>query len=198
MLEESLDLEHAQYFLSGITITPTDGPPSVWLKRLFIAMARNAASPIEAFRLPTDRTVSSARKLTSNVNRDGAGRPCSAIDSLPTGRSLRIAGCPAQHLRSACSRGIPASSSGGGCISRNPRGALRCPTVIETPRSTAQLLNPRWWLSLYQNIRSPGSGTSFFSGSGGRGAPSPRQEQRTAALASAPNWGLIPRRSPHN
>jgi KUP system potassium uptake protein len=58
LLEKSLDLEHAQYFLSRITITPTDGPRvRSWLKRLFIAMARNAASPVEAFRLPTDRTV---------------------------------------------------------------------------------------------------------------------------------------------
>jgi KUP system potassium uptake protein len=58
LLEKDLDLEHAQYFLSRITITPTDAPPvQHWRKRLFIAMARNAASPIEAFRLPTERTV---------------------------------------------------------------------------------------------------------------------------------------------
>ena len=54
----NLDLEHAQYFLSRMTITPTDAPPMrFWRKRLFIAMARNAASPIEAFRLPSERTV---------------------------------------------------------------------------------------------------------------------------------------------
>jgi KUP system potassium uptake protein len=58
LLEKNLDLEHAQYFLSRITITPTEAPPlRFWSKRLFIAMARNAASPIEAFRLPTERTV---------------------------------------------------------------------------------------------------------------------------------------------
>jgi KUP system potassium uptake protein len=58
LLEKSLDLEHAKYFLSRMTITPTDAPPMQRLgKRLFIAMARNAASPIEAFRLPRDRTV---------------------------------------------------------------------------------------------------------------------------------------------
>jgi KUP system potassium uptake protein len=28
-----------------------------WRKRLFIALARNAASPIEYFGLPSDRTV---------------------------------------------------------------------------------------------------------------------------------------------
>jgi KUP system potassium uptake protein len=58
LLEKSLDLEHAKYFLSRMTITPTDAPLLRRLgKRLFIAMARNAASPIEAFRLPRDRTV---------------------------------------------------------------------------------------------------------------------------------------------
>jgi KUP system potassium uptake protein len=58
LLEKSLDLEHAQYFLSRITLTPSDATlVRLWRKRLFIAMARNAASPIEAFRLPTERTV---------------------------------------------------------------------------------------------------------------------------------------------
>jgi KUP system potassium uptake protein len=28
-----------------------------WRKRLFVAMARNAASPVEYFRLPRDRTI---------------------------------------------------------------------------------------------------------------------------------------------
>jgi KUP system potassium uptake protein len=57
-LERNLDLEHAKYFLSRITITPTEASPfRLWGKRLFIAMARNAASPIEAFRLPKESTV---------------------------------------------------------------------------------------------------------------------------------------------
>ncbi|TML98666.1 MAG: potassium transporter Kup, partial [Actinobacteria bacterium] len=58
LLERNLDLEHASYFLSRITITPTDAPGMRrWRKKLFVAMARNAASPIEAFGLPIDRTV---------------------------------------------------------------------------------------------------------------------------------------------
>jgi KUP system potassium uptake protein len=58
LLERNLDLEHASYFVSRITITPTDAPGMApWRKKLFVAMARNAASPIEAFALPTDRTV---------------------------------------------------------------------------------------------------------------------------------------------
>jgi KUP system potassium uptake protein len=58
LLAKNLDLEHASYFLSRIAITPTDAPPiKRWRKKLFIVMARNAASPIEAFRLPADRTL---------------------------------------------------------------------------------------------------------------------------------------------
>ncbi len=58
LLERNLDLEHASYFVSRITITPTDAPVLPrWRKKLFITMARNAASPIEHFGLPRDRTV---------------------------------------------------------------------------------------------------------------------------------------------
>jgi KUP system potassium uptake protein len=58
LLERNLDLEHASYFVSRITISPTDAPPLRTLrKKLFIAMARNASSPIDAFGLPSDRTV---------------------------------------------------------------------------------------------------------------------------------------------
>jgi KUP system potassium uptake protein len=59
LLERNLDLEHASYLLSRITITPTDQAGlSRWRKYLFLTMARNAASPIELFGLPADRTVS--------------------------------------------------------------------------------------------------------------------------------------------
>jgi KUP system potassium uptake protein len=58
LLERDLDLEHASYFVSRITITPTPARPlRAWRKGLFIAMARNAASPIDHFGLPNDRTV---------------------------------------------------------------------------------------------------------------------------------------------
>jgi KUP system potassium uptake protein len=58
LLERNLDLEHASYFVSRITITPIDSPDmSRWRKALFVAMARNAASPIETFRLPVERTA---------------------------------------------------------------------------------------------------------------------------------------------
>jgi KUP system potassium uptake protein len=58
LLERNLDLEHASYFVSRIAITPTDAArASSWPKRLFIAMARNAASPVEHYGLPGERTV---------------------------------------------------------------------------------------------------------------------------------------------
>jgi KUP system potassium uptake protein len=58
LLDKNLDLEHASYFISRITIAPKDAPPvKRWRKALFIAMARNAASPVDAFRLPPESTV---------------------------------------------------------------------------------------------------------------------------------------------
>ena len=58
LLERNLDLEHASYFVSRITITPTDDPEMRrWQKNLFIAMALNASSAIEHFGLPGNRTV---------------------------------------------------------------------------------------------------------------------------------------------
>jgi KUP system potassium uptake protein len=58
LLERNLDLEHASYFVSRMTITPTQASGlRRWRKLLFIAMARNAASPIDHFGLPIDRTV---------------------------------------------------------------------------------------------------------------------------------------------
>ena len=57
-LDRNLDLEHASYFVSKMTIVPTHAPGmSVWRKRMFVAMARNAATPIEHFDLPRPRTA---------------------------------------------------------------------------------------------------------------------------------------------
>jgi KUP system potassium uptake protein len=63
-LERALDLEHASYFVSRITITATPDPGmSRWRKLMFIAMARNATSPIEVFGLPVDRTVAVSSQI---------------------------------------------------------------------------------------------------------------------------------------
>ena len=58
-LECEVDVENAVYFLSQVAVTPTAAPGMRgWRKRLFVAMSRNAASPVDYFRLPRDRTVS--------------------------------------------------------------------------------------------------------------------------------------------
>ncbi len=58
LLAPELDLVHASYLVSRISIVPSRAPGMRrWRKRIFLAMARNAASPIDAFRLPPERTV---------------------------------------------------------------------------------------------------------------------------------------------
>jgi KUP system potassium uptake protein len=56
--ERAIDVDRASYFLSRITIVPTRDPVMPrWRKRLFVAISRNAADPIEFFGLPVERTV---------------------------------------------------------------------------------------------------------------------------------------------
>jgi KUP system potassium uptake protein len=53
------DVAHATYFLSTTTIAPVDDPGMArWRKKIFVAMARNAANSAAYFRLPSDRTIS--------------------------------------------------------------------------------------------------------------------------------------------
>ncbi|NUR29030.1 MAG: potassium transporter Kup [Catenulispora sp.] len=53
-----LDLDQVSYFLSRISIVRTDAKGMrSWRKRLFLAIAHNAASPVDYFRLPADRSV---------------------------------------------------------------------------------------------------------------------------------------------
>jgi KUP system potassium uptake protein len=57
-VESELDLDAVSYFISRITIVPTDAPGMArWRKRLFTVIARNAADPVPYFGLPDDRTV---------------------------------------------------------------------------------------------------------------------------------------------
>jgi KUP system potassium uptake protein len=57
-LEGKVDLRNPSYFLSRISIVQTDAPSmSRWRKRLFLAISRNAANPVEYFKLPDERTV---------------------------------------------------------------------------------------------------------------------------------------------
>ena len=64
LLERTLDMDRISYFLSQITIVPTDSHEMrPWPKRLFLALARNAANPVVYFRLPDDRTVSIGERI---------------------------------------------------------------------------------------------------------------------------------------
>jgi KUP system potassium uptake protein len=57
-LEGDIDCDGASYFLSRITIIPTADPGmALWRKKLFTAIARNAANPVPFFSLPDERTV---------------------------------------------------------------------------------------------------------------------------------------------
>ena len=57
-LEREVDFEAVSYFLSRITIIAGDEPGMArWRKKLFTAIARNAASPVPYFHLPDERTI---------------------------------------------------------------------------------------------------------------------------------------------
>jgi KUP system potassium uptake protein len=58
-LERDIDIDGASYFLSKITIVRSDETPGMsrWREKLFVAMSRTAASPVEYFGLPPDRIV---------------------------------------------------------------------------------------------------------------------------------------------
>ena len=57
-LEGDVDLERVSYFISRATISITDDPCMArWRKKLFAAIARNAATPVGYFRLPDEHTV---------------------------------------------------------------------------------------------------------------------------------------------
>jgi KUP system potassium uptake protein len=57
-IEGDVDLSAVSYFVSRINIEATRAPGMpLWRKRLFVAIARNAASPVDYFGLPDERTV---------------------------------------------------------------------------------------------------------------------------------------------
>jgi len=64
LLEGNCNLDEASYFLSQITIVPSDTPGmSTWRKKLFLSLAHNAANPVEYFRLPDNRTVTMGERI---------------------------------------------------------------------------------------------------------------------------------------
>ncbi|WP_028065534.1 potassium transporter Kup [Solirubrobacter soli] len=57
-VEGNPQLENPSYFVSKIQIIATDRPGMAkWRKKLFLAISRNAANPVEVFHLPDERTV---------------------------------------------------------------------------------------------------------------------------------------------
>jgi KUP system potassium uptake protein len=64
LIGEDVDVEQVTYFLSRIAIVPgTARGMAPWRKKLFVAMARNAANPAEYFRLPDARTVTTSGRI---------------------------------------------------------------------------------------------------------------------------------------
>jgi KUP system potassium uptake protein len=57
-LEGEIDVAHASFFISRMTIVLTNAPGMArWRKKLFVAMSRNTSNPVAYFGLPDDRTV---------------------------------------------------------------------------------------------------------------------------------------------
>jgi KUP system potassium uptake protein len=57
-LESQIDVAHATYFVSHMTLVRGDAPGLArWRKRLFIALSRTSTSPVEFFGLPEHRIV---------------------------------------------------------------------------------------------------------------------------------------------
>src|SRR5215210_268858 len=57
-LEGDCDISTASYFLSRMTIVPTDAPGmSRWRKKLFMTIVRNTSNPVAYLNLPDERTV---------------------------------------------------------------------------------------------------------------------------------------------
>jgi len=64
LVEGEPNIDQAAYFLSQITIVPTDRPGlGAWRKKLYVTLARNAANPAEYFRLPDNQTVTMNRRI---------------------------------------------------------------------------------------------------------------------------------------
>jgi KUP system potassium uptake protein len=57
-LEVEIDVANATYFISQITLVRGDDPGMArWRKRIFLALSRVSASPVEYFGLPGHRIV---------------------------------------------------------------------------------------------------------------------------------------------
>jgi KUP system potassium uptake protein len=63
-IETTPDVDDATYFLSRMTIVPTNAPGMArWQKRMFLTFAHNSAHPEDYFGLPIDRTISMGAQI---------------------------------------------------------------------------------------------------------------------------------------
>jgi len=61
---EPFEMMKTSFFLSRQTLLPSAKPGmAIWREKLFAWMLRNAASPMEFFRLPTNRVVELGSQL---------------------------------------------------------------------------------------------------------------------------------------
>ena len=100
-LEAEIDLDNAVYYISHGDIEPTSARNMArWRKRLFAAMARNSASPVDYFCLPLDRTVTVgiADRVLGTPRRPPPAnrRACSSTTwrALPVSRTQSTHSCP--------------------------------------------------------------------------------------------------------
>jgi KUP system potassium uptake protein len=64
LIDGEPDLARVTYFVSKISVAPTNDPGMApWRKKLYVAMARNAADPADYFRLPDMRTVITSGRI---------------------------------------------------------------------------------------------------------------------------------------
>ena len=97
-----IEIDDASYFLSTIDIVPNDAPGMTrWRKRVFCALARLAADPIEYFVLPRDRTVLMGRTSTSDFPPRFTSHP--TFSSLSPRSHLHLSQPPLSHSRTATS-----------------------------------------------------------------------------------------------
>ena len=64
LIDGEVDIDDASDFLFQTAIVPTDAPGmSSWRKRLYHAMAQNAADPAECFGLPDNQAVAMGGRI---------------------------------------------------------------------------------------------------------------------------------------
>ena len=62
--ERGPNLDQPTYFVSRVAIRVTGAPGMArWRKRLFVVLARNAATPVDYFGLPDDCTITMGSRI---------------------------------------------------------------------------------------------------------------------------------------